>query len=80
MNLVFITNDGHIGLQTIGSYPIMNNQAEESGFVKDGTTSKHDWIGMLKGKDRMFINDPEKGYIVTANNRLASSNFRGGRY
>lgn len=35
---------------------------------------------MLKGKDRMFIEDPEKGYIVTANNRLTTNNFRGGRY
>ena len=50
------------------------------GFVKDGTTSKYDWVGMLRGKDRLQITDPAKGYIVTANNRLASKNFRGGRY
>jgi penicillin amidase len=80
INLLFITRDGHIGLQNIGSYPIMNNQAEEAGYVKDGTSSKHAWTGMLRGRDRMFIEDPEKGYIVTANNRLTTSNFRGGRY
>lgn len=51
-----------------------------SGFIKDGTTSKNDWIGMLRGKDRMHIEDPEKGYIVTANNRLVSRNFANGRY
>lgn len=80
MNLVFITRDGHFGMQNIGSYPIINNQAEESGFIKDGTTSQHDWIGLIKGKDRIFVEDPEKGYIVTANNRLTTSNYRGGRY
>lgn len=80
INMVFITADNHIGLQVIGSYPIAPYQEEMSGYVKDGTTSKYDWVGMLKGKDRLQLIDPEKGYIVTANNRLASKNFKGGRY
>lgn len=80
MNFVFITNDGHIGLQVIGSYPIAPYQEDISGYMKDGTTSKYDWTGMLKGKERLHIIDPEKGYIVTANNRLTTKNFHGGRY
>ena len=80
INFVFITNDGHIGLQNIGSYPIAPYQSDMGGYIKDGTTSKYDWVGMLKGRDRLQIIDPEKGYIVTANNRVATKNFRGGRY
>jgi acyl-homoserine lactone acylase PvdQ len=40
--------------------------------VKDGTTTAYDWIGLLPAKDRLQKIDPENGYIVTANNKIAS--------
>ena len=80
INLVYITRDNHIGLQTIGSYPIINQQEQLSGFIKDGRTTKHDWVGVMKGKDRPRISDPQKGYIVNANHRLTTENFLNGRY
>jgi penicillin amidase len=78
--MIYITNDGHIGLQVIGSFPVALDQEELGGYIKDGTTGKHDWIDIIKGRERLHISDPEKGYIVTANNRLTTKNFRDGRY
>jgi hypothetical protein len=27
-------------------------------FVQDGTKSENDWIGCVKGKDRLHLSDP----------------------
>ena len=41
-------------------------------YIKDGTTSKYDWLGFMPHTDRLLVNNPKCGYIVTANNRPAS--------
>lgn len=71
VNLIFATIDGHIGYQMLGSYPLRVNN-DYGNFVKDGTTTAFDWIGLLPAKDRLQKIDPENGYIVTANNKIAS--------
>jgi acyl-homoserine lactone acylase PvdQ len=48
VNLVYITQDDHIGYQAIGKYPIKPYFAE-GAYVKDGTTNKYDWTGFLSG-------------------------------
>lgn len=46
MVVLYSTNDGHIGLQSIGVNPLRRNQLSGM-YVKDGTTTVHDWIGMV---------------------------------
>jgi acyl-homoserine lactone acylase PvdQ len=46
--------------------------------VKDGTTSEHDWVGIVPTEDRMHVIDPPKGFFVHANNRLGEEDFYGG--
>jgi acyl-homoserine lactone acylase PvdQ len=72
-----MTSDGHIGYQQLGRYPIRANP--ESGlFIKDGSTTDHDWRGFVPPGDRLQIIDPPSGYIVSANNRIASANYYNG--
>jgi hypothetical protein len=38
LNIVFITNDGHIGNMRFGIFPLRKNP-EMANYVKDGTTT-----------------------------------------
>ena len=51
-----------------------------ASYIKDGTSSKYDWLGFMPQGDRLFVTDPERGWIATANNRPASSKFQGGYF
>ena len=68
MNFLFITKDDHILFQNVGEYPIREHP-HHGMYVKDGSTSKYDWKGYLKSSEKLSIADPEKGYVVTANNK-----------
>ena len=69
-NLLYTTADDHIGHYSIGVVPLRKHP--HSGvYVKDGTSSENDWIGFLQGGDKLHLEDPERGYIVTANNMAA---------
>jgi penicillin amidase len=72
-----ITNDGHIGYQQLGRYPIRRDPS--SGlFVKDGTNTDNDWLGYVPPEHRIQIIDPPKGYIINSNNRIASEQYYDG--
>lgn len=75
--MLVITSDNHIITQQSGMYPIRRN-VESGNYVKDGTTSEHDWVGIVPAEDRMYVIDPPKGFFVHANNRLAEEDFYGG--
>jgi penicillin G amidase len=68
--MIVITADNHIAVQQAGLQPIRRN-SDSGNYIKDGSTSEHDWVGVVHPLDRMFVADPPKGYIVTSNNRLA---------
>lgn len=51
-----------------------------AAYIKDGTTSNFDWIGFMPPQDRLWMEDPKSGFIVTANNRPASSKFLDGYF
>ena len=44
-------------------------------FIKDGTSSEDDWLGFLSPEDRVHVVNPEKGYLVTANNKVAGKYY-----
>lgn len=72
-----VTADNHILMQQSGLQPIRHN-SDSGNFIKDGTTTDHDWVGVLRPQDRMHLYDPPKGYIVHANNRVAEGGYFGG--
>lgn len=70
-NLLYFTKDDHIGYVAVGAVPIRAN-IRDGNYIKDGSNSSNDWIGLIKGKNKLNIQDPKKGYIVSANNKAAS--------
>ena len=74
---MYSTLDDHIGYQAVGMVPL--RRTPHSGmYVKDGTTSKNDWIGSIQGKNKLHLIDPARGFIVSANNKASSSKYYNG--
>ncbi len=71
-NLVFADVDGHIGQQTVGRIPI--RRLAERGY-RPGWDPRHQWQGVIPFDDMPRLADLERGFIVTANNRLAPNDF-----
>lgn len=71
MNIILADDSNNIGYMLVSSAPQRANDYPYSGtFVQDGTTSKHDWEGVMPFKNLPFIINPKKGYFVSANNRV----------
>lgn len=47
-------------------------------FFKDGSTSKDDWLRFAKSDEQPKLLNPKKGYIVSANNKVATDNIKNG--
>ncbi len=71
-NLVFADADGNIGLQSVGRVP--QRRQEERGY-RPGWDPQHAWTGVLAYDDMPRLDNPARGYAVTANNRLAPPDF-----
>jgi penicillin G amidase len=71
--------NGDIAAVTLSTGPIRKNKTPYSGcFVLDGTTTANDWEEgkYIPSKDLPKLKNPSKGYIVSANNRLAPDNVK----
>jgi penicillin amidase len=71
-NLVFADADGHIGHQCVGRIPLRD--VPERGY-RPGWDPKHQWTGTISFKDMPKQSDPPRGFVVTANNRLAPDDY-----
>jgi penicillin amidase len=71
-NLVFADADGHIGHQSVGRIPIRD--VAERGY-RPGWDPRHQWQGVIPFEGMPRLADPPQGFIITANNRVASDDF-----
>jgi len=71
-NLVFADVDGHFGFQSVGRIPI--RPAEERGY-RPGWDPKHQWQGLVPFEGMPRDLDPKRGWVVTANNRVAGDDY-----
>jgi penicillin G amidase len=71
-NLVFADADGHTGFQTVGKIPVRD--ISERGY-RPGWDPAHQWRGTIPYSELPALADPPRGYVVTANNRLAPPDF-----
>lgn len=62
---------------SVGVIPIRKN-LHSGMYIKDGTSSENDWVGLIRGTDKLHVNDPKRGYIVTANNKGATDKYFSG--
>jgi len=68
---VFADSSGNIGYALLSSQPKRKGDYPFLGCtVFDGTTSKHDWEGLVDLQHLPFVLNPKKGYFATANQRV----------
>jgi penicillin G amidase len=72
-NFVYADVDGHIGYVCTGRYPI--RRAGDGTHPVPGWTDEHEWVGWVPFDELPWANDPDRGYLVTANNRMHDGDY-----
>ena len=72
-NLVWADGGGSIGYKTVGRLPIRAGGCPD--LPKPGWSGEHEWQGWVPYEEMPELVDPESGYVVTANNRIADTDF-----
>jgi penicillin amidase len=72
-NLVWADRHGSIGYKTVGRLPIRRGDCPD--LPKPGWTAEHEWEGWVPYEEMPEITDPESGFLVTANNRIAPDDY-----
>jgi penicillin G amidase len=71
-NLVSADVEGNIGFQTVGRIPLRKQR--ERGY-RPGWDPAHQWQGFIPFDELPHLLNPSRGFVVTANNRLAPDDF-----
>ena len=71
-SLVFADVDGSIGFQATGRIPVRKHP--EHGY-RPGWDPEHQWQGLIPFESMPSVVDPERGWITSANNRLAPEDY-----
>ncbi len=72
-NFVYADVDGNIAYQTPGRIPI--RAAGDGTFPVPGWTDEFEWLGYIPFEELPFAYNPPQGYIATANNAVAASDY-----
>jgi penicillin amidase len=72
-NCVWADGAGSIGYKMVGRIPMRRSKVAD--LPKPGWTGEHEWDGWVPYADLPESVDPECGYIVTANNRVADDDY-----
>jgi penicillin amidase len=72
-NLVWADRHGAIGYKTVGRIPQRPGGCPD--LPKPGWTGEFDWGDPIPYEDLPEITDPEAGFLVTANNRIAGDDY-----
>ena len=71
-SVVYADIAGHIGYQCAGRIPIRS--VPERGY-RPGWDPQHQWAGLIPFDGMPRLADPPRGWIATANNRVAADDF-----
>jgi penicillin amidase len=72
-NLVWADRYGSIGYKTVGRLPIRPGGCPD--LPKPGWTADHEWDGWVPYEELPEARDPDSGFLVTANNRIAPDDY-----
>jgi penicillin amidase len=72
-NLVYADVDGTIGYQCTGLHPI--RRAGDGTVPVPGWTAEHEWESFVPFEELPYAVDPERGYLVTANDRIHPDDY-----
>jgi len=70
-NLVAADTEGHIGHLVRGVIP--RRRAVNGWLPVPGWTGEHEWAGTVPADQMPRVDDPARGYLVTANNRVVDA-------
>jgi penicillin amidase len=73
-NFVYADVDGNIGYQTPGRIPI--RASGDGSLPVPGWSGAYDWVNYIPFEQLPRSYNPEKGYIVTANNAVVDDTYR----
>jgi penicillin G amidase len=73
INLVYADRQGNIGYLLASRIPIRSKGHGEGPF--QGWTGENEWIGYVGDDQKPFLLNPERGFIVTANNRVVGPGY-----
>ncbi|GAA3372472.1 penicillin acylase family protein [Streptomyces sannanensis] len=65
-NLIYADTEGHIGYQAPGNIPL-RAEGQDGTLPVPGWDEKYDWKGRIDFDELPYEYDPDRGYIVTAN-------------
>lgn len=68
------SSDGDIGYVLAGVYPKRKDLNLSARYVKRGDLKANDWEGVLPPGEQPHLINPEKGFIVCANNKITTDN------
>jgi penicillin amidase len=72
-NLVWADRDGGIGYKLIGRIPIRRGDCPD--LPKPGWTDEYEWEGYVPYEELPEAQDPDRGFLVTANNRIEPEDY-----
>ena len=73
-NVVYADVDGTIGYACTGRYPVRRARGDGTMPVS-GSTGEHEWSGWVPPHELPWGVDPERGYLVTANQRMHDETY-----
>jgi penicillin G amidase len=73
MNLVWADRHGSIGYKLIGKLPLRKGGCPD--LPKPGWTGEFEWVGTVPYEELPEAVDPERGFLVTANNRIVGDDY-----
>jgi penicillin amidase len=72
-NLIWADRSGSIGYKAVGRIPIRRGGVPD--LPRPGWSGEHEWDGWVPYEEMPEVRDPECGYLITANNRIAGADF-----
>ena len=71
-NFVYADTEGNIGYQMAGHIPIRSGW---TGILPVQADGEHQWDGFIPFDQLPYVYNPQKGFIVTANNKVVPDNY-----
>jgi penicillin amidase len=72
-NLVWADRHGSIGYAAVGRLPIRRGECPD--LPKPGWTGEHEWDGWVPYEKMPRVDDPDEGFVVTANNQVVPDDY-----
>jgi penicillin amidase len=76
-NMAYADDQGHIGYQAVGLFPLRPAGLSGVPIVETGTAadSEHEWQGYIPFTELPSVLDPDNGIVATANSRISPDGY-----